>query len=111
MSYNHDLTERVRQALAQVQQVEEKPMFGSIGFMVNGKLCLGVGDHEDHVLLVRVGSKMYDEALKRRGAGPAIMRGKEHKGYVFLQSEAVETEEDLRYWVQLALDFNQSLNA
>jgi TfoX/Sxy family transcriptional regulator of competence genes len=109
MAYNQELTERVRALLIDVPHVTEKKMFGSIGFMVNGKLCLGVGDHQDHNMMVRVGIDAYADALKRDGAAPAIMRGREQPGYIFLVSEAVDTPEDLRYWVDLALDYNKTL--
>lgn len=109
MAYNHELTEQVRQALADIPDVKEKKMFGSIAFMVNGKLCVGVGDHEDHQMMVRVGPDVYDRALQKRGAQPAVMRGREIKGYVFLVEEGVETKEDLDYWIGLALDFNKEI--
>ncbi len=107
MAYNEELTDRVRQALAHLPHVTEKKMFGSIGFMVNGKLCIGVGDHADHNMMVRVGSEAYGDALTKKGAHPAIMRGREQKGYVFLMSNAVATDKDLAYWVDLALAFNK----
>jgi TfoX/Sxy family transcriptional regulator of competence genes len=107
MAYNEALTLRVRDLLARIPNVEEKKMFGSIGFMVNGKLCLGVGDHADHNMMVRVGPEHYEEALSRPGAAPAVMRGREHPGYVFLLSEAIATQKDLQYWVDLALDYNK----
>jgi TfoX/Sxy family transcriptional regulator of competence genes len=109
MAYNQKRTEQVRQALADIPNVQEKKMFGSIGFIVNGKLCIGIGDHEDHVMMVRVGPKAYEEALQRKGARPAIMRERERTGYVFLLEEAVKTQEDLDYWVGLALNFNKEL--
>lgn len=109
MAYNESLTLRVRELLARLSKVEEKKMFGSIGFMVNDKLCLGVGDHADHNMMVRVGPEHYEEALSRPGAAPAVMRGREHPGYIFLTSEAVETQEDLQYWIGLALDYNKKL--
>lgn len=111
MAYNNELTERVRQTLGPLVDVREKKMFGSIGFIVNGKLCIGVGDHPDHNMMVRVGPAVYSEALQKKGAHPAIMRGREYKGYIFLVTDAVKTEKDLRYWVDLALDFNAKLHA
>lgn len=110
MAYNEDLTGRVRALLAHVPKVEEKKMFGSIGFMVNGKLCIGVGDHPDHNMMVRVGPEKYAAALKHPGAAPAIMRGREHPGYVFLTNRAIKSEADLRRWVDLALEYNQKLS-
>jgi TfoX/Sxy family transcriptional regulator of competence genes len=109
MAYNIERTEQVRHLLAHIPDVEEKKMFGSIGFIVNGKLCIGVGDHTDHIMMVRIGPDKYEEALKKGGAHPAIMRGREMRGYVFLTNEALKSEKDLSYWVQLALDFNKQL--
>ena len=109
MSYNIARTEQVRKLLEHIPEVRERKMFGSIGFIVRDKLCLGVGDHADHCMLVRVGPDAYEEALARAGAVPAIMRGREQRGYVFLTEEALETEADLRYWVDLALRYNESI--
>ncbi|HSX00482.1 MAG TPA: TfoX/Sxy family protein [Patescibacteria group bacterium] len=109
MAYNEELTQRVRELLLNTSDVKEKKMFGSIGFMVNGKLCIGVGDHADHNMMVRVGRDKYDEALQRPGASPAVMRGREQPGYVFLVSEAIQSQKDLEYWVGLALEHNKSL--
>ena len=109
MAYNEKLTQRVRELLAHLPNVQEKKMFGSIGFMVNGKLCLGVGDHADHNMMVRIDPKEYENALRRPGAAPAIMRGREHPGYVFLVSSAITSRQDLKHWVDLALKYNKTL--
>ena len=109
MAYNEALTERVRILLAHIPNVEEKKMFGSIGFMIDGKLALGVGDHDDHIMMVRVGPENYKEALQRKGAAPAIMRGRERPGYVFLLPGAVTSSDDLQGWVDLALSYNRAL--
>ena len=44
MAYNLERTEQIRRWLAHIPDVQEKKMFGSIDFMVNGKLRIGVGD-------------------------------------------------------------------
>jgi len=66
MAYNEALTNRVRELLADIPNVEERKMFGSIGFIVNGNLCLGVGNHADHIMMVRVGLGKYEEALMKK---------------------------------------------
>ncbi|HTH72265.1 MAG TPA: TfoX/Sxy family protein [Candidatus Pristimantibacillus sp.] len=109
MAYNEELTDRVRELLAHAPRVEEKKMFGSVGFMVNGKLCIGVGDHADHIMMVRVGPQKYAEALQHPGAAPAVMRGREQPGYIFLVNQAIASPQDLKYWVNLALAYNKSL--
>lgn len=75
--------------------------------MVNGKMCVSVNNRPDHVMMVRIDPKN-QEALKRRGAKVAVMRGKEMPGWLFLTKKAVETEEDFNYWIQLALNFNKN---
>lgn len=77
--------------------------------MVNGNMCVTVNDRKDHQMMVRVDPNAYEKALKRKGARPAIMRGREFKGYVFLAEEGVKTKMDLDYWVGLALDFNKQV--
>jgi len=109
MAYNEALTNRVRELLADIPNVEERKMFGSIGFIVNGNLCLGVGSHADHIMMVRVGLEKYEEALMKKGAAPAVMRGRERKGYVFLLPEAIEAQSDLKGWVDVALEYNKLL--
>jgi len=43
MAYNENLTNRVREALAHLPNVEEKKMFGGIAFMVDCKMCITIG--------------------------------------------------------------------
>ena len=109
MAFDESLAARIRDTLARRKGVEEKKMFGSIGFIVNGKLALGVGDHDDHIMMVRVGPENYEEALQKSGATPAMMRGRERKGYVFLLKEAVKSPSSLKQWVDLALTYNKTI--
>ena len=109
MGYDEALTDRMREALGHRSDVVEKRMFGSVGFMVAGNLALAVSDHDEHPVMVRVGPDEYPAAIARPGAGPAIMGKREMKGWVFLERDAVATDEQLADWVELALDFNATL--
>jgi TfoX/Sxy family transcriptional regulator of competence genes len=111
MAYDEALVQQVRELLAEEPHVEEKKMFGSIGFMVNGKLCLGVGEHKGFSMMVRVGVENYEEALSMNGAHPTIMRGRVMKGYVSLTRDALKTRKDVEYWAALGLQHNASLIA
>ena len=42
MAFNEALTERIRQGLARKKGIEEKKMFGGIGFLLNGNMLVGV---------------------------------------------------------------------
>jgi len=107
MRHNLQLANQVREALVGLGTVEEKRMFGGLCFMVNGKMCVTVGDHEDHVMMVRIDPILLTEALSRRGARIAKMNGREYKGYVFVNEEGVKLKRDFDYWMRLASDFNK----
>ena len=42
MAFSEELAERIRQRLARRKGIEEKKMFGGIGFLLNGNLLVGV---------------------------------------------------------------------
>jgi hypothetical protein len=79
--------------------------------MVNGKMCVTIAERKDHQMMVRVGPKMYDKVLRRKGAQPATMGRREFRGYVFLAEEGIKTKKDLDYWIGLAVDFNKEINS
>jgi TfoX/Sxy family transcriptional regulator of competence genes len=60
-AFNETLASRIRQRLARRKNVEEKKMFGGIGFLLNGNLLVGVRKDS---LLVRLGPEQREEALK-----------------------------------------------
>jgi len=111
MAYSKELAQRVRKLLAHIPDVQEKKMFGSIGFMVNNKLCIGVGEYQDCVMMVRVGPENFEEALKKKGAQSTIMRDRVMKGYVSLTDEAAKNQKALEEWVIAALDFNKKIKS
>lgn len=103
MAYNEPLTDRVREALASTKKVVEKKMFRGITFMVDGKMCIGVGDDE---LLCRIGPDVFDEALERNGCRPMIHGGRTMKGFVFVNEDGYKSKKDFDYWINLSLAFN-----
>ena len=106
MAYNEFLTKRVRIALSNVPSVEEKRMFSGIAFMVEGKMCISVGKDR---IMCRIDPAIHDEAIKRKASRTVIMKGREYKGYVYINEEGIDTKEDFDYWIGLALDFNRKL--
>jgi TfoX/Sxy family transcriptional regulator of competence genes len=109
MSFNEKLADRTRELIAETQNnVAEKRMFGGLCFMVNDKMCIGV---EQERLMVRLDPARYDEALSKEGAAPMDFTGRVMKGYVFVDLAAVNTEKKLRYWVEIALEYNKIAKA
>ncbi len=79
MAYNETLTNHLRKALADIPNLEELKMFRGVTFMLNGKVCMSVGDDE---IMYRIDSAMHDELLKRKGTSTMKMStGREYKGY------------------------------
>jgi len=76
--------------------------------MVNGKMCVCVNDEE---MLCRVGPDVYEEALERTGCRPMIHNGRNMKGFVFVNQDAIKAKKDFDYWIGLALAFNQEAKA
>ena len=62
MAFNEALAERIRKQLARRKHVEQKKMFGGVGFLINGNLLVGVWKDS---LVVRLGPGEEDEALNR----------------------------------------------
>lgn len=106
MARNDDLVNRVRAALAQAPDVEEKKMFGSDAFMVRGKLCVGVRPER---IMCRIDPALHDAALERDGTSTVVMRGRTYRGWVDVDAESVATKDDLDYWLGLTLDFNEAI--
>lgn len=103
MAINEKLTDKVREALAHVADVEEKKMFSGIAFMVNDKLCIAVrGDN----IMIRIDPVLHDDLVEKPGCSPMIMKGKDLNGYVVVDESVLNTNKQLKYWLQLALDYN-----
>jgi len=103
MAYNEKLTARIREALANLSNVEEKRMFRGVTFMVNDKMCITAGDNK---IMCRIDPSIHEEALKRQGCETVKMKGREYKGYVYVNEEGIKTKKDLDFWIRLALEFN-----
>ena len=108
MAYNENLAGRIRQAISHLPHVEEKKMFGGIAFMVDGKMCLTAGTDR---MMCRIDPGVVEEALKRPGCRTVIMKGREYKGYLYVNEDSLLSEPDFNYWLNLALDFNKRAKA
>jgi TfoX/Sxy family transcriptional regulator of competence genes len=98
------LIQRVRAALADVADVKEKKMFGSTAFLVRGKMCVSARTER---IMCRIEPSLHDAAVKREGCRTVVMRGRQYRGYVHVNSEAIKTGRKLKYWIKLALDYNE----
>ena len=108
MKNNKNLPDRIRAMLSRVDGVEEKKMFGSAGFMVYGKLCISARNDR---IMCRINPEDHESALEQKGCSTVVMKGREYRGYVYVDRDALETRSDLQHWVDLALEYNKVLTA
>jgi TfoX/Sxy family transcriptional regulator of competence genes len=107
-SISDDLVDRVRTALSGVADVREKRMFGSLGFMVRGNLCVTARPER---LMCRIDPALHEQAIKREGCETVVMKGRPYPGYVFVASAAVATKAELTWWIDRCLEHNATLSA
>jgi TfoX/Sxy family transcriptional regulator of competence genes len=108
MAYNEKLANRIRSALADLPDVEEKKMFRGVTFMVNGKMCISVGDDE---IMCRIDPQLHDAAIEKTGCRTVEMGGRKYKGFVYITEEGMKTKKDFEYRIKLARDFNKKAKA
>jgi TfoX/Sxy family transcriptional regulator of competence genes len=106
MAYDEGLAQRIREVLGERPGLVEKKMFGGLGFMVQGNMACGV--HKDK-LIVRVGPEKHQEALARPYARPFDITGRPMKGWVMVESDGVESDDDLADWVRQGVDLALTL--
>ncbi len=104
MAFNEHLANRTREFLSDKRNVKEKKMMGGLTFMVNDKMCLGILNDD---LMARIDPKNYESALEKTGCREMDFTGRPMKGFVFVDPEGTKSKRDLRYWINLALDFNK----
>lgn len=109
MAYDKGLAQRMRDALTNIEGLtglDEKKMFGGIGFMLRGNMACGV--HGDD-LIVRVGPDRYEAALTLPAARPFDLTGRPMKGWVWVAQAGFEEEAELETWMRRGVDFALSL--
>jgi TfoX/Sxy family transcriptional regulator of competence genes len=99
---------RVRRLLAHQRVVEKHMVGGSLGMMVQDKLCVSVGRDR---ILVRVDKESRLKLLKKPGARPMKMGGKTLQGFIFVDPPGYRTDTQLKGWIQQGLDAISALPA
>ena len=106
MAYSESLAERIRSIASRSRGVTEKKMFGGIGFLLNGNMLVGVWKAS---LIARLGPDEYNEALRGPHVGEFDITGKSMKGWVMVESDGIENDEQLKDWIERAVKFVKTL--
>ena len=109
MAFSEELAERIRQGLARRKGIEAKKMFGGTSFLLNGNLLVGVRKDS---LLVRLGPEQSDEALEEAHVSEFQITGwGTMKGWLVVSLEGVQSDDQLKGWIQRAVKFVGKLPA
>ncbi len=106
MAFSETLASRIRDALARKRNIEEKKMFGGVGFLLNGNMLVGVWKSS---LIVRLGPDNYDDALLEPHVREFDITGKPMKGWVMVEPDGVEDDDPLKEWIERAVKFVKTL--
>tara|TARA_B100000809_G_scaffold262890_1_gene314881 strand:+ start:1351 stop:1692 length:342 start_codon:yes stop_codon:yes gene_type:complete len=104
MAYDEFLEERIIRRLNEIHvSFKAKKMMGGLVFMVEEKMCFGIVKNQ---MMARISPNLYSESLLKEGCNEMNFTGRAMTGFVFLDPEAIDMDEDLEYWLQVCLDFN-----
>ncbi|QCK15630.1 TfoX/Sxy family protein [Mangrovivirga cuniculi] len=113
MAYNEHQAERIRQRLSKSNLTDEKKMMGGLIFMVNDKMCVGLDIDKKtgkDRLMVRVGKAKHDQLIFNKGSREMDFTGKVMRGFLYIDPEGFDVENDLDFWIEKALHFNRAIS-
>ena len=99
---------RLRPLVGMKAGIEEKKMFGGLGFMLHGNMLIGTT--AKGALLVRIDPEKADDALARGAElmhmGPRVM-----SGFVSVDVKKLPDDQSLKDWIAYATKFVKTLPA
>ncbi len=107
VAYDEDLAERIRQLLASERGVEEKKMFGGLGFLVGGNMAVAASGQGG--ALVRVDPEQSEKLVATTPARPMEMRGQSMAGWLRVAPEHLKTKAQVAKWVRIGVAYARSL--
>lgn len=99
------LVERTRDLIPD-ENVEQRRMFGTNCFLIDGNMLICASKRG---LMARVGKDQEEEALARPHASRCLMGGRPMSGFIRVEPEGIESDEDLKIWVEMARAFVTTL--
>lgn len=102
MPYSQELVNRIREVLADRNDVVEKKMFGGVAFMVNGRMACG--PHGER-LIVRIGNEAAAKHIGCLHVKPMDFTGKVLRSFATIEPDGIKTKPQLRKWVLMAAEY------
>jgi len=108
MVYNLSLARRCESLLKGKKGFVQMKMFGGVGFLLRGNMCIGV--YKDFLIL-RLGPLQSEKALKDRNTREFDLTGRPMRGWVMVHGDGVKTRPQLAGKIEMAVDFVKALPA
>ena len=105
MPYDAGLAERLNELLDGTEVVPVK-MFGGLGYLLNGHMCVGI---YREFLIVRIGKEAAARIEGEPHVLPMDITGRPMKGWARIAPQGMVEDEDLARYCNLALDFVETL--
>jgi hypothetical protein len=102
VAFDETLAARIRGRLARRKGVEEKKLFGGLGFLLRGHLLVCVWKNS---LMVRVGPDAYEEALREPHVGEFTVTGRPMRNWVLVAPAGIPDDDYLDDWIKRATRF------
>ena len=107
MAYDEDLANRIRELIANEPDLTEMRVFGGLAFLIGGHMSVGVSGQGG--LMVRVDPEETDALLDEPHAQPFQMRGRAMRGWLRVDGDGVQSQEQLEPWVRRGVAYARSL--
>ena len=106
MAYDPMLAERIRRILRRRSNILELKMFGGIGFLLAGNMCVAVWKDS---LIARLGRDAAPAALEEESVVEFDVTGTPMRGWVMIEADGLESDRKLAEWIDRATDFVATL--
>ncbi|CAN5880934.1 TfoX/Sxy family protein [soil metagenome] len=107
MAYDDELANRIREVVHGEPGLSEKRMFGGLAFLVDGKLAVSASSMGG--LLLRIDPRVTERLVSEPHVGRFEMRGRQMDGWLRVDAEVLETDDELRRWVSHGVTYARSL--
>lgn len=107
MAYDLELADRIRKVVRGERGLSEKRMFGGLAFLIDEKMAVSASSEGG--LLLRIDPTQTVSLVSEPHVRPAEMRGREMDGWLRVDAEVLETDDQLRRWVNHGVAYARSL--
>jgi TfoX/Sxy family transcriptional regulator of competence genes len=106
VAYSESLAQRIRQVFGRRRAITERKMFGGVGFLLDGNMCVGIWKNS---LIARLGPEQAEVALEEANVVEFDITGRPMKGWLMVEPDGIETDKQLADWIRRSEEFVSTL--